>query len=254
MRNPETVLQHYAQSEQDFVKQCLAFQQAVLKNGRLKVTGFLTLREQEILQTVIGHNAHIVFDGGINASERKIAIISEHDFIDVSTQVAVLVITYNQRFANLQHGDVLGAILGLGLERNTVGDIVFTANEIFVAVKKTMSKYVIQHLQKIGRHTVQVAHYEKTIEKQAEIFNDKLIYVQSLRLDSLVSHVLPCNREEAKTYINKEFVQVNWVATQNINHTYAVGDVISIRRFGRIYIDAIDETKRNRFKITLRTT
>ena len=52
----------------------------------------------------------------------------------------------------------------------------------------------------------------------------------------------------------KELVQINWVATKNFNQSYAVGDVISVRRYGRIYIDEVQLKQNGRFKIKIRMT
>jgi len=254
MKDSQRVLQHYAASEQAFVKEVLAIQQDVLQNSRLKITNFLSLREQEILLSIIGNSANIIFYGGIEGCEKKIAFVSEYVIKNYKQNIMILAITYHKKFGVLAHRDVLGAILGLGIERGVIGDIVFDDACIYVAVRKNIAKYIIENLSKIGRQAVKVNEHQGMVIKEEEQLQYKTIYVSSLRIDSLIAHTIPCNREHAKALITKELVQINWATTRNINQIYRIGDIISVRKFGRIYIDNIVETKRSRFKIEVRIT
>jgi len=247
-------LQHYRSSDQDFVKEMLALKHHVLQNGRMTVTNFLSLHEQDILQSIMGQDVHYIFYGGFATSERKIAIISDYIVNDYEHHVVILRLTYNAKFGTLRHPDVLGAILSLGLERKVVGDILVQSAEIFVALRENIASYVQQQLCQIGRQAIRVEQYDGAISEKHTHFNAKSIYVQSLRLDSLVSHVVRCNRDKAKGLIMKELVQVNGVIVSNYKVDYHVHDVVSIRKYGRVYIDAIMKTKRERFKVEVRTT
>jgi len=252
--NQNDTLQHYTVSERTFVKQCLSLKRDVLQNGRLKVTNFLTIREQEILGAVIGTDLTLVFDGGFEQSERKLAIMSDHVVSRDKGQVVILLIQYNKKFGTLRHQDILGAILGLGLDRKAIGDIVFNSEGVFVAIRQNIAQYLLTELRQIGRQTVQVGIYTERVIKEKERFKEKTIYVNSLRLDSLVSHILACNRVRAKELITKGLVQINGVAVLAYKIGYTANDIISIRKFGRIYIDDILKTRRERFKVAVRIT
>jgi len=254
VKNTSHILQHYGLAERDFAKEILALKRDVLQNHRVKVTNFLTLREQDIVRDISGGDVVLSFDGGFDESERKVVRISADDLVSSGTQVQMLRLTYNHRFGRLRHQDVLGALLGLGLERKVVGDIVVAEGEAFVALRANIAQYVEDELVQVGRLAVKTEKYNKTIVKKEEKFKEKTIYVNSLRLDSLVSHILTCNREQAKSLITKELVQINGRATTNYKARYAASDIISIRKFGRIYIDDIVKTRRERFKVEMRIT
>jgi RNA-binding protein YlmH len=247
-------LAHYSTSDTAFVKQVLAFKSAVFQTGRPKVTDFLTLHEQQIVEEVIGHDLTLCFYGGFENSERQRAIISRYDVADVTPHIVVLKLTYHNKFTQLRHQDVLGAILGLGLERKVIGDIVVQDEAIFVALTQSIVPYVQAELKQVGRASVTVSLHADEVIKEEENFKEKTIYVNSLRLDSLISHILPCNRVKAKALITKELVQVNGARQTQCKAGYGVHDIISVKKFGRIYIDNIFKTKRERFKVEVRIT
>jgi len=245
---------HYSSNDEIFVKKILTLKSSVFQNDRPKTTDFLTLHEQRIVQEIIGNDLLVCFIGGFENCERKRAIISSFVVDDVAHNIVLLQLTYNNKFTQLRHQDVLGAILALGLERKVIGDIVVQAHSIFVALTENIAPYVLEELKQIGRLSVQVAVYEDEVIKEEEKFKEKTIYVNSLRLDSLISHILPCNRVKAKTLITKELVQVNGALHTQCKSSYDVHDIISVKKFGRIYIDNIFKTKRERFKVEVRIT
>ena len=256
MERQQSILQHYEKSEHNFVRFCLTLEKDVTINGRIRITDFLSVREQHILTAVIGTGAQIQFYDGNDDCERKLAIVLPYnpDYYP-DPPIKVLKIKYHHKFGTLQHSDVLGAILGLGLERKVLGDIIVEQHEIFVVVHENIVRYLQENLTQIGRMSVKVVIYDGVVPiKTEETLSEKLIHVTSLRLDSLLSHAYHFNREQAKEMIMKELVQINWVATKNFNQPYAVGDVISVRRYGRIYIDEVQLKQNGRFKIKIRMT
>ena len=77
------------------------------KQNRLIMTYFLSISEQAILQNMVPKNIHLVFDGGYDEAERKIACFIPEGYEGFSDCVC-LHATYNSKFKTLTHSDLLG--------------------------------------------------------------------------------------------------------------------------------------------------
>lgn len=250
-----SIYQHFSDAEQPFVKQVLSLKNEIIQNGRVKTTDFLTKREQDIVTNIIGAQATIHWYGGYEAAERKTATIAPLDMYADKDRTEKLRISYNQKFATIKHGDVLGSLLGLGIERKVFGDILMGEKCIQIIVLARIVPFIMQHLVKIGKTSVSVEKDETEIEKITEAYKEVTVFVKSLRLDSLVAHVTGISREKAQQLLEKQYIQQNWKVITNPNTVYQEEDVISVRQFGRVYIRKIDSIKNNtKYKVFVEKT
>src|SRR5699024_7438755 len=93
------------------------------------LSDFLNPREQQIVESLIGSTNETVqfaFFGGYETSERKRAVIAPYyEVIEQQDfEVTVLGANYPNKFVHLEHPDVLGAFMSLGIDRKKIGDIV----------------------------------------------------------------------------------------------------------------------------------
>ena len=93
------------------------------KQNRLIMTYFLTISEQAILQNMVPKNICVVFDGGYENAERKIACFIPEGYEGFSDCVC-LHATYNSKFKTLTHSDLLGCLMHSGIERSVIGDLI----------------------------------------------------------------------------------------------------------------------------------
>lgn len=214
------------------------------KQNRLIMTYFLSISEQAILQNMVPKNIHLVFDGGYDEAERKIACIIPEGYEGFSDCVC-LHATYNSKFKTLTHSDLLGCLMHSGIERSVIGDLIVQEDDLYIFCKEKISKYIIDNCTQIGKCNVcfeECLDYEITKSNKKEI----RIMCSSLRLDSIVAQLSHCSRSEALKKIHAGFVKVNDVVLEQ-NLQLCNNDFVSIRKTGRFqFKEVVSTTKKGR--------
>ncbi len=176
--------------------------------------------------------------GGYQSAERRCIVFKKDEY--AYYDIEVLKITTNTKFNKpLEHRAVLGSILGLGINRCKVGDIVFEKEVCYVFVKSEIVDYIVYNLEYVGRSKVKVettlfTEIENEVEEQL-----KTTTVSSLRVDTIVASVTNNSRSEVKKLFEKELVLVNWKVCNNPESLIKEGDIITVRKFGRIKLDRV---------------
>lgn len=205
--------------------------QAFMRN-RPEHLPFLTPREQMIVEATI--TSEYSFDGGFPDAQRKRAIIGGF----ASQETCVLVeTTYNNRFYHLGHKDVLGALMSLGIEREQFGDIRIAEQRIQIACTPTIANYLQQQLTQIGKVPMnfEAVDWSLALENQEKL-EQKEIIVASFRLDAIIAELLHCSRKQAQQHIQAQLVQCNYQVMSKNDFECQMGDLLSIRRFGRVQL------------------
>lgn len=159
----------------------------------------------------------------------------------------------NPKYAgDLNHRDYLGAILNLGIERSTIGDILIHGKDAYVYCDNTISSYIVNSLEKVKHTKVKLsikAQEELMIQPEFLQINGS---VMSIRLDSVISVAFQTSRSSITDYINGERVFVNGKLTTSNSYVLKEGDIISVRGLGKfIYESQGRLTKKGRISITL---
>lgn len=251
------IYQHFRKEEHKFIDQILEWCEAVKNHYNHKLTDFLDPRELEIIKQIIGHDEEIKveFFGGMEPVERKRALIypkffqmNRDDF-----QVCLYEIQYPSKFITIQHPQVLGALMSLGLKRGKFGDILIHDHSIQIILAKEISNFVKMNLQSIHKTTVILK--ELSLEKmitQTEIWDEQSITVSSLRLDAILSQMYRISRQKMQQHIQNQLVKVNWKVVDDPSFLCQEGDKVSTRGYGRCKIISIDGmTKKEKWRITV---
>lgn len=164
-----------------------------------------------------------------------------------------LSLQYPEKFGKLGHKDVLGALLGLGISRQKVGDINGFEDHFQVVVSKDIAPFVVQMLDKVGRMRVSVKVIGLSeLETPVIQFEECSGTVSAERLDSIVALAYRLSRQEAKAQIESGLVKVNHRVVLQASRSLSNGDLISCRGLGRFILKAIgNETKKGRIHISL---
>lgn len=201
------------------------------KTGKEIATNFLTPKEvQEVLSIL--KNYEYTLNGGFEGAERRIIVVGNSS-ADLNDYLAVIRIkSFNK---DLQHRSVLGSVLGLGIKREMVGDIIVQGLICDVVVIKEMKNFLINTLRKIGSESVEVSEIDlQNILKIDENKELKSFSIASLRVDAIISSVFGISREKSAGLINQEKVLINFAPCLNNSKAIKAGDLISVRGFGRI--------------------
>ena len=218
------------------------------KTGNEIATNFLTPAEVQEVQSIL-KGFEFTLSGGSDETERRIIIIGTNN-ADVSKYLVAIRI---KSFKNaLNHRSVLGSILGLGIKREVVGDIIVKENQSDVIVVREMKDYILNNLKKIGNENVNISEIELNDVMKYEIKNDaKIFTIASLRVDALISIAFGVSRERSVLLFSQEKVLINFLPCTNNSKHIKEGDLISVRGYGRIKVLEIirrNEKRKNAYK------
>jgi RNA-binding protein YlmH len=251
------IYQHFRPEEREFIDQVLNWKDFVDASYTSKLTDFLDPREQHILKTLIGENGSIKYQlfGGSSEGERKRALImpdyiipAEEDF-----QITLFEIDYPIKFVSIEHPQVLGSLMSLGLKRGKFGDILMKDGRVQFFSSTEISDYIKSNLESIGRASIRI----KEIVLEGAITVDDLwmeqdITVSSLRLDTIISGVHHISRQKSQAFIEQGLVKVNWTSVENHSFDCREGDLLSVRGYGRVKILSIEgRTKKDKWRIVV---
>lgn len=191
--------------------------------------------------------ARVEFFGGYPDAERVVAaFIAEGD--EAYYPIECLDIRWNTKFASAGHRDILGAMMGLSIEREMTGDIVIAGEGLaYLFVISDMADYIIANLESAGRASLKIARHEgEMICPEPEGMHIR-VTLASQRLDAFVSAGYDLSRSEAQKLINGGLVKLNHVPETRTDHQVSEGDLISVRGHGRMKIEALlGQTRRGR--------
>lgn len=153
----------------------------------------------------------------------------------------------------LSHRSVLGSVLGLGIKREMIGDIIVQNNLCDIIVSKNIAEYILNNLKFVGHEKVQVQEIsldQITIPEDSS--KEVKTTVSSLRIDNIISAGYGISREKSSALIKGEMVKLNHVIIKSAVKTVHEGDLISVRGKGRLEIREIGGmSKSGRIKIVL---
>jgi len=226
----------------------------VQKNKRDRYTDFLSMKDQKILLKLMTQFDDIScrFIGGFDAAERKIAHIYPKFKSEVDAYEAPInAIRINGDLSKLSHRDVLGSILGLGIKRDKVGDIIKRQESCDVIIHSGIVSYILMNLNKIGKEKVSVNSIDLDEVMEPEIkYNDINTTVASIRLDSIIASGFKISRTKASELIKAGLAEVNWETKLEPSFEIKEGDIVSLRGHGRIkFEEIIGTTKKGRIYV-----
>ena len=194
--------------------------------------------------------------GGYENAERCVACFGDREyFADKSDYPikCILIKPVNQKFADtLSHRDFLGSLMGLGIRREVLGDIIICENKGYLFCLETIADYIIENLTQV-RHTTVECELTENIPTNILPQPENLeIIVSSERLDVIVSAIYKISRSQVLPVFHTEKVFVNGVVKTSPSATLNVGDKVSVRGFGRfIYNGVLRHTKKDRLVINI---
>lgn len=221
-------------------------------------TGFLNEMQIAVLQQMIGKFGNVPFClyGGAPVCERQMVRFGSIEELGYEMPFPIACIKVQpllKKFAEeLSHRDFLGALMNLGIDRSTIGDILVNNEEGYFFCTDKMADYVIENLDKI-KHThvkcMVVDHLSKVYENKEEKIEE---IVSSLRIDVILSKIFHLSRSQSLELFRERKVFVNSKLCENNDYPLKKDDVISMRGYGKIKFEGIlCETKKEKFKILI---
>lgn len=218
-------------------------------------TGFLTLYEQSALRRLRLSCPYTLW-GGTEMSERKIATFGSAELCgyDAPDPIVCLKIEpLSQKFAGaLTHRDFLGALMSLGIRRETTGDIEILDNTGYLFCLDTAAAFIASELHEVGRAAVKCSITEPP-DKLSDKPDITEYVIASERIDAIIAAVYRLSRSEAKGLIEKEKVFISGRLVTGASESISEGEIISVRGYGRFIYEGIKrETRKGRLRVLAR--
>lgn len=222
---------------------------------RTECTDFLTLSEIETAKSVL-NGCNYRFFGGMEDTERQMLCIA-HEDIEITDEIfpvtGILVTPKSVKFSeDFSHRDVLGSVLGLGLQRDVIGDIFVSEKEAFILCTEQISEFILDNLLKV-RHTnvicKRVKAEETSFKKEFKMIERT---VSAIRIDTICAAAFGLSRSSAATAISAGKVFINGKEISSPSSGVKEEDVISFRGEGKARLKKIGGlTKKGRISVTL---
>lgn len=205
------------------------------QRGVIAHTPFLTPAERELVRAGRAVRAPL-FCGGYDGAEREMAFflpdwLADDAFVPEEYIAAIEVKT---PFASPTHRDFLGSVLGLGVERDAVGDIVTSGEGAYLLLAAELADFVQGQLARVGRagaqtrivplHDVPRPHYET---------REVSFTVMSARLDAVTAGLFGVSRAAAAQAVADGKVALNHAECLKPDAEVREGDVIALRGKGK---------------------
>ena len=219
------------------------------RGGYYTFTDFLGLAEQSALAEALPRTyGGITAFGGAEGAERVMVRFGRVDEIGYEVDFPIVCISVeplSQKFADkLTHRDFLGALLNLGIERCTLGDIIIRENVGYVFADEKIAEFITGELSRVKRTDVRAKITNALPEGELYKTERRRIQIQSERLDAIIAKTYSLSRDDAQALIKRSLVFVNGKEITSSSHTPKSGDKISARGHGRLIYQGFDSTSR----------
>lgn len=196
-----------------------------------------------------------VLQGGYEGAERRIILFLPDWLEPENAEFPIRCLRASFREdEKLTHRDFLGSLMGLGLVREKIGDILVVPDSADLLVLDSVADFLLQSWDSAGRAKLRVTAIEPDslhipVVQRKEVRDT----VSSLRLDAVASSGFRLARGKAAALIESGKVQLNWRECVKPDKLLAAGDTVSARGFGKFVLSEVGGvTKKGRTSILLK--
>lgn len=209
------------------------------ERGKICFSDFLTPaeRSQILCMKELSGICRVSFDGGYQDAERVRAKFLPLDF-EYEAEAPITAVEISCHMGELTHRDVLGSVLGLGISRGKIGDILVFGKNCTVICDSGIASYIVENLERVGRLGVKVKETAEINIPETEK-TTVTVSVASMRLDIIAAEGFSISRTHAAEMIRGGLCFVNWIKNESPSHTVKTGDVITLRGKGRVILKNI---------------
>jgi RNA-binding protein YlmH len=252
------IYEHFHPDEKSFVDRASEWVVRAAERHETKRTDFLDPRQAHILFTLANRHpdVQVMLNGGNANAERKKAIVAPDykTLDDEDLGIVVLdIASDDRRIAELDHGDYLGALLGLGIKRDKIGDLHVTEEGCHALIAEEIGDFLIGHMKQAHRIDVNVSVRPlSALREVVSKIEEQVLSVASMRLDGVASDVFRLSRTKIVAPIKAGRCRVSWKPVEDPSHPLKAGDVVSMKGFGRfkvLEVEGVSKSGRIRVRI-----
>ena len=227
------------------------------RENAVKFTEFLDPSRRQYAQLRLSglrmYGINIAEDGGYADAERAMLGFYPENVDITGFPIARILIEYEAKYTSLTHGDFLGAILGLGLDRSVIGDIVMLPTSAVIMAESRMADFLLGSLHKVGRTSVSAS----LLPDDAHFFGmdnrvrDRIICA-SMRLDNVLAAAFKLSRGDSAALVKSGKAFVNWQEANSPAKVVKESDMLTLRKYGRVQIaEIVGKSKKDHFLIDI---
>ncbi|MDE7341834.1 MAG: hypothetical protein K2N80_14985 [Lachnospiraceae bacterium] len=242
--------------------------------GIYTYTPFLSLAQQQVLYEVKEELSYAGYamEGGAPVCERKMIRFGSPENLGYDEEYPIAVIQIQPvmpKFADkLTHRDFLGAIMNLGIERSTIGDIFVQGQEDgqgqsglqrmnsgqcgILFCQQSIVPYLLENLHQIKHTNIKCQVVSGEIILQSTEPEKITIVVSSARIDSIIAKLYHISRSQSLALFGAGRIFVNGIAMENNSYQLKKDDAVTVRGYGKfLYYGQAGETKKGKEKISV---
>ena len=150
----------------------------------------------------------------------------------------------------LTHRDFLGALLNLGIERSTLGDIPIIDNVGYIFAKGDIAPFIVSELTRVKRTDMRLSLIDSLPEGELYRTERRKIQAVGERVDAVIAKVFGISRDESLSLFKKHLVFIDGRQCENNSYIPKRGEIISVRGHGRmIYLGYESTSKKGKLNI-----
>lgn len=222
-------------------------------------SNFLSLSELSTFEEFKSETSYIQHErfGGNPLCERQIIRFGSEEVFGYEGDFPIHVIKITpliEKFSDsFTHRDFLGALMHLGIERDTLGDILLKEKTAYLFCLASISDYICKELTKVKHTNVKCEITNFDIPALKPTLVDEEFPVASLRLDAIISHLIKCSRSESFKLFEEKRVSLNGKITGRNSMLLKEGDIFSVKGYGKfIFISCKGQTKKGKIFIHIK--
>ena len=228
------------------------------RRGTPACTDFLSPRERLAAETVlrlagVPQNRWCVSGGYDGAERTMLAFLPDwQEAEDAVFPLRCLRAEFRGEYA-LTHRDILGSLMGEGIVREKVGDILVTGESCDIVAAESVTDFLLNSWSSAGRAKLTVREIAPRdlhipVQKTEQVRDT----VAALRLDAVASSGFRMSRGKASELVAAGRVQVNWLECTKPDRLLSEGDTVSARGVGKFKLTQVGgTTKKGRISILL---
>lgn len=222
-------------------------------------SGFLGLSEQDVFWKTENELRYVSYKlwGGTETTERKVLRFGSPEGLGYEESYPIVCIHITPtapKFAEvLSHRDYLGALMNLGIERSTLGDIRIGEKDAYLFCLESIAEYICTNLDKVRHTAVKCSLVSDIIELPEDVPESKEVLLPSLRLDVCLSKVYNQSRNDILEQFRAGKVYVNGRLCENNSRVLKEGEVVNLRGFGKfVFAGVLHENKKGKLYVEVK--
>ncbi|WP_256760262.1 RNA-binding protein [Cohnella sp. WQ 127256] len=252
------IYEHFHPDEKAFVDRAWEWVERAAERHETKRTDFLDPRQAHILFTLANRHpdAQVRLAGGSAQAERQRALVAPDYRVLDDEDMGIVVLdisSEDRRISELDHGDYLGALLGLGIKRDKIGDLHVSDEGCHALIAEDIGNFLIGHMKQAHRIEVRVSVLPLAALREVKsTLEEQVLSVASMRLDGVASDVFRLSRTKILAPIKAGRCRVSWKPVEDPSHQLRAGDMVSMKGFGRFKVlDVEGVSKSGRIRVRI---